>query len=224
MKNKSKDTIPKPIAKAWDRKLWLAVQRSMHRPTVQTTEDEMSILFYAILKRKDANIKRTFNCDAVWINIDNTELTKWRIGMAAWGWGSEETIPWSDEIGSIVLRTGIRIFALKPDGPLPRVFIQGANTRKTHLLSILSKFDKDPAWIKLGFDKLNTEHRIEQLKHVNYDDLLRYGEGPLRWKMAAEELTWKNQQVNRVARWLTKRGTIPPSLIQAWLNAWNTEF
>jgi hypothetical protein len=217
--DKGKDTR----IKAWDRALWLKVLRNEKLPTANSVERHLSVLFQSIVKKKTNRLKIDSLGNGYWEHINDEDLAKWRVAMCAWGLGKKEVLPWFEDIEKIVLRTGIRIFTLYPDGPLPKIFTEGSQKRKDWLIKICDTLGKHQAWEKLGFKDLTPEQRFEQLKDIDYETLLNYGDELVRWKMAMLELQWKNKQVPRVARWLTRRGTIPPSKIQEWLQAWSTE-
>lgn len=206
---------------AWTSAFWIQLQKQFTKPNVRDGLLEMDYVFRAILKKSANRVRVVPGGDAYWDEITPAELAKWRMTMSIWGWGAKKVITWNEELENEFLRASIRLFALHPDGPIPRVMCMGATKRREWLLTKIASKKDLAVWKRINLQDANMTQRFDYLASMNLDDRNKLGHDVREFYFAYTEMRWKQKASEKVYRWLLKKGTIPLSATTEWMQIWS---
>lgn len=218
-----KKTLPSGPPLAWSSSFWIELQKQFSKPNVRDGLLELDYVFRAILKKSANRVRITPGGNAYWDDITPVELAKWRTTMSLWGWGAKKIITWNETLEDSFLRCSIRLFALHPDGPIPKVMCIGAEHRKTWLLDTVESKKDTPVWKRLQLQETTPAQRFDYLASMNLEDRNKLGHDIKEFFFAYSELRWKKKASEQVYRWLLKKGTIPLSATTEWMQIWAWE-
>lgn len=206
---------------AWSSTFWIQIQKQFTKPNIRDGLLEMDYVFRAILKKSANRIRIVPGGDAYWDDIAPAELARWRMTMSIWGWGAKKVIAWNEDLENEFLKASIRLFALHPDGPIPRVMCLGASNRKEWLLKkIESKLDST-VWKRINLQDTSPSQRFDYLSAMSMVERNKLGHDIKEFYFAYSEMRWKKKASERVYRWLLKKGTIPLSATTEWIQIWS---
>lgn len=205
---------------AWSSAFWIQLQKQFTKPNVRDGLLEVDYVFRAILKKSTNRVRITPGGNAYWDEITPNELAKWRMTMSLWGWGAKRVITWNEALEESFLKCSIRLFALHPDGPIPKVMCMGATNRKTWLLEKIESKKELAVWKRLQLQETPPSQRFDYLVSMNLDERNKLGHDVKEFFFAYSELRWKKKASERVYRWLLKKGTIPLSATTEWMQIW----
>lgn len=205
---------------AWSSNFWIQLQKQFTKPNVRDGLLEVDYIFRAILKKSSNRIRVVPGGKAYWDEITPNELAKWRMTMSLWGWGAKKVITWNEDLENEFLKASIRLFALHPDGPIPRVMCLGANKRKEWLLKKVASKNDIPVWKRLQLQDTSAAQRFDYLYSMSMEDRNKLGHDVKEFFFAYSELRWKKKASERVYRWLLRKGTIPLSATTEWMQIW----
>ena len=215
-----KKTTPSGPPLAWSSAFWIQLQKQFTKPNVRDGLLEVDYVFRAILKKSSNRVRVTPGGNAYWDEITPNELAKWRMAMSLWGWGAKKVITWNEALEESFLRASIRLFALHPDGPIPKVMCIGAIKRKEWLITTIESKKEIAVWKRLQLQDTTALQRFDYLVSMNLEDRNKLGHEVKEFFFAYSELRWKKKASERVYRWLLKKGTIPLSVTTEWMQIW----
>lgn len=205
---------------AWSSAFWIQLQKQFTKPNIRDGLLEADYVFRAILKKSTNRIRITAGGNAYWDEISPNELAKWRMTMSLWGWGAQKVIIWNDTLEESFLKGSIRLFALHPDGPLPKVMCFGAAKRKSWLNQKIESKQELAVWKRLRLQDTTPLQRFDYLMSLTMEERNKLGHDVKEFFYAYCELQWKQKASERVYRWLLKKGTIPLAATTEWMQIW----
>jgi len=206
--------------KAWPASLWIELQKNIVKPNIKDGLYELNFLFNAVLKKKTNNIVIGKHGEGYWTNIDDKDLTSWKLTMSFWGWGGKTVILLNKEVEDLMLRNSIRLFSSNPDGAIPKVMTYGAQKRKKWLHKQLKIRQNHPHWVKINMLKSDEKERYDALSKLSLEERSRLGVDLKQWYSVYNELAWKEKAAQRIQEWLLLKRKIPLSVTNKWLEIW----